>query len=629
MMVSETGDVQTFLAKHPPFNHLSDNQLEFVSNNIFVAFSKSGNELNLKDPTAHKQLIGILVIRSGSLEIRTEQGVLIDRLSSGDYLIPSLLYGDIDNKLHIVVLEDCLYYELTDYAFQTVKNASKELAALSDADAHRIQSHAADAELPEQHIHQITRETFLNRYVKDSMSSRVVCADPKTTIREAAQLMKQSHISSLLIKDDKQLLGIITDRDFRTRVLAEGVSDSVAIEQVMTRSPMCVDVTSRLHDAQLKMMSEGIHHLPVLDGQNPIGIITLSDILRTNNVEPLSLIRTINYAHTVEDLSAAAGQVPGLVVKLIERDTRAVEIGEIITSLTDSMTRRLLVLAAEKFGVPPCDYAWLAFGSQARQEQVLGSDQDNGLLLPDGISAEQADYFRDFAEFVNGGLDKCGMPYCPGDIMAKNEKWRMDLKDWKTCFATWIEEPSPKALMHSSIFFDMRHIAGNVELSKALHSYVLERAQSNTIFLALMCENSLLHSPPLGFFKTFVLESDGDHNHTLELKKRGTIPVVDIARNYALSVGVQALNTIERLKAIEQTGAMSKEMAYSLIDAHEFIAGIRLEAQAREYRAQQTVDNYLDPKELSPLVRHQLKDAFHLVREAQNAMKVRFSGGIL
>jgi len=110
MMVSETGDVQTFLAKHPPFNHLSDNQLEFVSNNIFVAFSKSGNELNLKDPTAHKQLIGILVIRSGSLEIRTEQGVLIDRLSSGDYLIPSLLYGDIDNKLHIVVLEDCLYY---------------------------------------------------------------------------------------------------------------------------------------------------------------------------------------------------------------------------------------------------------------------------------------------------------------------------------------------------------------------------------------------------------------------------------------------------------------------------------------------------------------------------------------
>lgn len=634
-MVSETGDVQNFLAQHPPFNHLSHNQLEFASANTFVAFNKAGSELHLDKPAPGNYAIGILVIRSGSLEIRNAQGVLIDRLSVGDYLIPSVLYADKDSRPRVTVLEDCLYYEVTDYAFQSLKNSSREIAAVCDIEARRARVMSADssmlsvAESERQHIHQITGETYLNQYVKDSMSDKVVCADPKITIREAARLMKQNRISSLLIKDETQLLGIITDRDFRTRVLAEGVADNVAIEQVMTGSPICVDVSSRLHDAQLKMMAEGIHHLPVLDGLHPVGIITLSDILRTNNIEPLSLIRAINYAQSVADLKTAADEIPGLVVKLVERDTRAVEVGQIITSLTDSITRRLLKLAADKLGVPPCDYAWLAFGSQARQEQVLGSDQDNGLLLPDGISADDAGYFKGLAEFVNDGLDQCGMPYCPGEIMAKNEKWRMSLKDWKSCFAAWIEEPSPKALMHSSIFFDMRHIAGKAELTESLHHSVLERAKNNTIFLALMCDNSLLHSPPLGFFKTFVLESDGDHNQTLELKKRGTIPVVDIARNYALSVGEQSLNTIERLKAIAQTGAMSKEMAYSLIDAHEFIAGIRLAAQAREYRAQRTVDNYLDPQELSPLVRHQLKDAFHLVREAQNAMKVRFSGGIL
>jgi CBS domain-containing protein len=633
-MVSETGDVQSFLAKHPPFNHLSQNQLEFASANIFVAFSKSGSELSLNDPSPGAHVVGILVVRSGSLEIRTEQGVLLDRLSVGDYLIPSVLYAG-SSKPRVIVLEDCLYYELTDYALQSLKNASSEIAALCDLDARRARlksddSSSVDAErFAEQRVQQLTRETYLNQYVKDTMSDKVVCADPKTTIRAAAQLMKQHHISSLLIKDDKQLLGIITDRDFRTRVLAEGITGDVAIEQVMTSAPMCVDVNSRLHDAQLKMMSEGIHHLPVLAGQEPVGIITLSDILRTNNVEPLSLIRAINYAQTVTELKAAADEIPDMVVKLVERDARAVEVGQIITSLTDSMSKRLLKLAEQQYGPPPCAYAWLAFGSQARQEQVLGSDQDNGLLLPDDIAVDETEYFKDFAAFVNDGLDKCGMPFCPGDIMAKNEKWRMSLQGWKSCFASWIEEPSPKALMHASIFFDMRHIAGKIELTEALQRYVLERAQSNTIFLALMCENALLHSPPLGFFKTFVLESDGDHNHTLELKKRGTIPVVDIARNYALSVGVQALNTIERLQAIEQSGAMSKEMAYSLIDAHEFIAGIRLAAQAREYRAQRTVDNYLDPQELSPLVRHQLKDAFHLVREAQHAMKVRFSGGIL
>ncbi len=628
-MVSETGDVQTFLAQHPPFNHLSEKQLEFASNNIFVAFSKSGSELQPGHSGDKAYTVGMLIVRSGSLEIRTEKNVLLDRLSAGDYLIPGTLARDTENNPRVIVLEDCLYYELTDYAFQTLSAGSSDIAALCDEDKRHItQTDSADSDL-QQHADQLTKDVYLIQHVKDNMSNSVICTSPQTTIRAAAQLMKQYHISSLLIKDEKKLVGIVTDRDFRTRVLAEGVADSEMIEQVMTRSPMCIDVSSRLHDAQLTMMSEGVHHLPVLQDDIPVGIITPSDILRANNIEPLSLVRAINRAVNPGQLSAAADGIPALVVRLIERDVRAVEVGKIITTLADGITKRLLILAEEKFGTPPCDYAWLAFGSQARQEQVLGSDQDNGLLLPDDASKEDAAYFKDFAGFVNDGLAVCGIPYCPGEIMAKNEKWRLSLKGWKACFAGWIEEPSPKAVMHSSIFFDMRHIAGKRALTKALRGYVLKRAKRNTIFLAMMCENALLHSPPLGFFKTFVLESDGDHNNTLNLKKRGTIPIVDIARHYTLSAGLKPLNTIERLQAIEKAGDMSKEMAYSLIDAYEFIAGIRLEAQAKQYRSAAKVDNHLDPKELSPLVRHQLKDAFHVVREAQSAMKVKVGGGVL
>ncbi len=630
-MVSEAGDVQTFLAQHPPFNHLSEKQLEFASNNIFVAFSKSGSELQARQSAADAYKVGMLIVRSGSLEVRSDKDVLIDRLSEGDYLIPGALARDSENKPHISVLEDCLYYELTDYAFQTLSAGSSEIAALGEDDKTRlthVHSIVTDSDL-HQHADQLSKDAYLTQKVKDNMSTGVVSASPHTSIREAAQLMKQNHVSSLLIKDGKKLVGIITDRDFRTRVLAEGLSDQEKVEQVMTRSPMCIDVSSRLHDAQLKMMSEGVHHLPVLQDDDPVGIITPSDIMRANNIEPLSLVRAINRAVNIEELGLASEGIPALVVRLIERDVRAIEVGKIITTLADSTTRRLLVLSEQKFGKPPCEYAWLAFGSQARQEQVLGSDQDNGLLLPDDVSEQDAAYFEDFASFVNDGLDACGMPYCPGEIMAKNEKWRMTLKGWKACFAGWIEEPSPKAVMHSSIFFDMRHIAGKAELTKALRKNVLQRAQSNTIFLAMMCENALLHSPPLGFFKTFVLESDGDHNNTLELKKRGTIPIVDIARNYSLSAGLKPLNTIERLQAMEKAGVMSKEMAYSLIDAHEFIAGIRLEAQGKQFRAGVKVDNYMDPKDLSPLVRHQIKDAFHVVRDAQSAMKMRFGGGVI
>lgn len=630
-MVSESGDVRTFLAQHPPFNHLTESQLEFASSNILVAFSKSGSELKLNTIAEGAAAVGMFIVRSGSMEIRTEQDVLLDRLSSGDYLVPCVIDRDTEESPRIIVLEDCLYYELTDNAFKTLTTGSSEMAALCDKDItpFTYQQSASTDNSSQQNLDQLTKDVYLSQYVKDTMSNSVVYANPETSIREAAQLMKQHQISSLLIKDGSHLVGIITDRDFRTRVLADGVADSEAIEHVMTRAPMCIDVNSRLHDAQLKMMSEGVHHLPVVQDENPVGIITPSDILRANNIEPLSLVRAIDRAVNIEQLSVAADGIPGLMVRLIERDARAVEVGKIITTLTDGITKRLLTLAEDKFGKPPCDYAWLAFGSQARQEQVLGSDQDNGLLLPDDVAKEEQVYFADFSAFVNEGLNACGMPYCPGGIMASNEKWRLSLKGWKACFAGWIEEPSPKAVMHSSIFFDMRHITGNPALTKALRNYVLERAKSNTIFLAMLCENSLLHSPPLGFFKTFVLESDGDHNNTLDLKKRGTIPIVDIARYYTLSAGLKPLNTIERLQAIETAGEMSKELAYSLIDAHEFIAGIRLEAQGKQYRAGDKVDNHLDPKELSPLVRYQLKDAFNVVRDAQHAMKVKVGGGVL
>jgi CBS domain-containing protein len=392
---------------------------------------------------------------------------------------------------------------------------------------------------------------------------------------------------------------------------------------------MCIELESLVQEAQLKMMAEGIRHLPVVDDERPVGMISQTDILRVNNIEPISLIHSIKRASNVEQLGKVSAEIPDLVVKLVARDTRAIEIGKIITTLSDAITKRLLTLASEQYGEPPCDYAWLAFGSQARQEQALGSDQDNGLLLPDGVSDEDRAYFKDLAVFVNDGLAQCGMPYCPGEIMAKNEKWRMTLQGWKNRFSNWIDEPAPKAVMHSSIFFDMRPVAGNKEMVEELHEFVLAKAKTNTIFMAMMCDNALLHSPPLGFFKTFVLETDGDHNHELSLKHRGTIPIVDIARNYALSAGLDPVNTIDRLHAIQQASAMSREMSYSLIDAHEFIAGIRLEAQGKQYTAGSKPSNYLDPQLLSPLVRHQLKDAFNVVREAQVAMKARFGGGVI
>jgi len=305
-MVSEVGDVQVFLAQHPPFNHLSESQLEFASNNIFVAFSKSGNELSFdgfatgkSGDTDDEKSVGMIIVRSGSLEVRTDEDVLVDRLSAGDYLVPSVLLNDKENNHRILVLEDCLYYELSNYAFNSLTASNSEMAALCDTEIARIiQSHVSNAvSSADGHLPHLGNDDYLSQMVKDMMSSTVITVDPQTTIHQAARLMKQHRISSILIKQDDRLAGILTDRDFRSRVLANNVSSDELVASVMTSDPMCIDVSSRLHDAHLRMMSEGIHHLPVVQDKEPVGIITLSDILRANNIEPLSLIRAINRSY--------------------------------------------------------------------------------------------------------------------------------------------------------------------------------------------------------------------------------------------------------------------------------------------------------------------------------------------
>lgn len=626
-MVSETSDVQSFLAQQALFQHLSAKSVRTISESSATAFAKSGSVLNFSDVNTDAS-VGLIVVRSGSLEIRTPLGDLIDRLSEGDFLIASVFLQAPCKDFRIAVLEDCLYYELPFSAYNSLYKTDRYFAYLADSRALQLESGESQTATPLIRP-QNPRDYCLDQKVADYMAAPAICAAPNISIRDAAVIMRDNSISSLLLADNNTLVGIVTDRDLRTRVLAEGVADTDAIERVMTPSPHCVEQTTALHQAQLIMMSGHIHHLPVIEKGKPVGIIGLSDIVRANNIEPVSLTGSIKHATHVKSLREIASQFPELVVTLIERDTRAVDMGEIITSLTDAITRRLIQLAQQPLGKAPCGFAWLSFGSQARQEQVLVSDQDNALIIENGELEKHADYFRKLAEFVNDGLHQCGVELCPGDVMARNPKWRMTLSGWVAHFNQWIEQPSPKALMHASIFFDMRHIAGDEELTQTLRNTVLEKAKGNTIFLALMSDNALKHSPPLGFFKKFVLEKEGDHNKVLDLKKRGTIPIVDIARNYALSAGLHDVTTLARLNAIVQAGIMSQALASSLIDAHEFIAGIRLESQANQYREGVAIDNHLDPIALSPLVRHQLKEAFHLVRQAQMAMRSRFGGGLL
>jgi CBS domain-containing protein len=394
---------------------------------------------------------------------------------------------------------------------------------------------------------------------------------------------------------------------------------------IATLAPLTLDVENPAFEALLLMARHNIHHVPVLDGQRITGMITATDITERHSTSAVYLAGEVYKQSTVEGLQSAAARIKRLQQSLASAQASAYSTGHIITAITDAITSRLLQLGEAQLGPAPIDYAWVAAGSQARSEQTAKSDQDNCMVLDDSYNeAEHGAYFKALATFVCDGLDACGYIYCPGEMMAMTDTWRQPKRQWAEYFTRWTGQPEPKSLMLTCVFFDLRAIYGKAHLLDSLRHDVLQRTKGNSIFLAHMVGNALQHQPPLGIFKGISTIRSGEHKGKLDLKHTGVVPIVDLARVYALAGGHEEVNTHDRLLSAAAQGAVSEQRARDLRDALEFLAFTRIQHQARQITAGQPPDNYLNPNDISNFERSQLKDAFTVVHDLQNVLGQRY-----
>jgi len=450
---------------------------------------------------------------------------------------------------------------------------------------------------------------------------------PQTTIRAAAELMREQRVSSVLLVEQGRLFGLVTDRDLRNRALAAGIDPAQPVIDIATVAPLTMPVTAPGFDALLLMARHNIHHVPVMDGQQVVGMITATDVTEQHSTSAVFLAGDIHKQTTLEGLVACAGRVKTLQKHLAAAGASAYATGHIVTAITDALTARLLHLGEARFGPAPVDYAWVAAGSQARSEQTAKSDQDNCLVLDDAYDpAAHGNYFKQLATWVCDGLAACGYIHCPGEMMAMTDQWRQPRRVWRDYFRKWIDTPEPMALMLTCVFFDVRVVAGRTELLDSLRSEVLARTPQAKLFLALMVGNALKHQPPLGLFGGLSTIRSGEHKGTIDLKHTGTVPVIDLARIYALAAGHPAVNTHDRLAHAAESGEISPQSVRDLRDALEFLAGLRIRHQARQIAAGTQADNYLRPDSLSNFERSQLKDAFGVVKSLQDVLAQRYRG---
>ncbi len=370
--------------------------------------------------------------------------------------------------------------------------------------------------------------------VRDMVNRAPITTTPDTSIREAARIMSEHHVSSLIIMDGERLAGMITDRDLRGRCIAAGLPTDRPVHEIMTEELQTVEMETLGFQALIAMTRLNVHHLPVLEDGRVAGLLSSTDLTRFQSTNSVYLVGDIHRARSIDDLARIGAKIAELQVHLVTGGATANHVGQAVSAITDAITLRLIDLAEANLGAPPVPYAWLVGGSQARREQSSHSDQDNALLLADHVRPEDDAYFAALAKFVNDGLDACGFIYCPGDVMASNPKWRQPLRIWHKYFANWIVKPEPMALMLSSVFFDLRPLHDPENLYTELQERMLERSRANRIFIAYLTANALKNRPPLGFFRNIVLIHGGDHDHTFDIKHRGTAPIVDLARVYAL-----------------------------------------------------------------------------------------------
>ncbi len=591
-------NIAEFLSGVFPWNRLPEAELATVAAAVKELNIASGEEIYRVGDT----LKGLYFIRSGEVEITdANDGVLSSLGPRSAFGERGLIRDGIAVTNARSVTPTQLFLIPAQHFLALIDNNTN----LNDFYARSRATRAA-------------RRSLTHTPVAALMSTDLKVIAPDTTLTDAAMLMRDFGISSVLVVEDGTLHGILTIRDV-ARVLAERLDPDTSVSHVMTVDPVTLPPDAIGSDVLHLIMERGIGHVPIVGDAGLLGIITKTDLTRFQAESSAEIIGDAAHAPDSDALAAITRRIPQLLAQLVGEGNRHDVTTRLVTDIADAVTRRLLTLAQVKLGPAPAPYLWLACGSQGRREQTGVSDQDNVLILSDAATEDDDAYFAEFARFVSDGLDRCGYVFCPGDMMATNPRWRQPLRVWRKYFKGWIAHPDKEAQMLASVMFDLRPIGGDLDLYAGLQTETLEAASRNSIFVAHMISNSLGHAPPLGLWRGFATMRSGEHRDHIDLKLNGVVPIVDLGRIYALRGRLSAVNTRARIEGAQAAGIISQSGGRDLLDAYDLIAQTRLEHQMKQVRRGEAPDNFMAPTTLGDFERSHLRNAFVVVRTMQSA----------
>ena len=606
-----------FLRAHPPFSALDADDVKRVAAAAEVEVHEAGATIFSQGAGPVEYL---RVIRSGAVEIVAD-GRLLDLLGEGELLGHASMLSGLPTGFEARAVEQTVCYRIAAEDAQGLLSAPAGLRFVA----------RSLLELPTE-LQSLAREPGRNLADEPIAAlvrgEPVVCA-PDTPIRLAAELMTAAQATSVVIDLGGGSLGILTDRDLRTRVVAAGLPVDSPVSLAMSAPAYTCTADRPAGEVLLEMLDRGFRHFPVVSARGTVlGVVENMDLVAARTRSSFYLRQRITAGRTVAELAVVARELRPMVIALHDAQVAAGNVMAVYAVVVDALTRRLLDLAVAHHDDPGADFAWLALGSQARREALPSSDVDSAIVwFGDGDEEQVRTRLLRISGEVAEGLRRCGLHIDENGVNASEAPFVRSLASWQSLARSWISDPTQeKALILSSVLVDSRPVWGVHTGTPVSDTFRL--APSHPALLRLLARFAVSHRPPTGFFRGLVVEHSGEHRGRLDLKHGGAVPILDLARWGAIAAGVTSASTSERLGAAADAGTLSAADAHSLQDAFALINNLRLDHQVAQLRAGAEPDDYVNPVELSALMRTQLREAFRAVSTIQKRVAAELSAGV-
>ncbi|WP_289044436.1 DUF294 nucleotidyltransferase-like domain-containing protein [uncultured Olleya sp.] len=616
-----------FLKGFPPFDALTDEQLQTIAQEVKVLYLEKDNFIFKQNEPLHDYFY---VVKDGAIGV-FRQSDLVDKCDTGDVFGLRALIRKDQYLLDAKAIEDSIVYSIPSKLLEDIiinNPKANQFLIASFATNTRNPYSDEDKGTLFANIGILKPETSNFTEIQSAKySTNPSVCEPGTSIKEAAIIMSQNKVGSIVITDNKKPIGIITDKDLRHKVATGIHAITEPVEAIMYAPVFTFPKNISVAEAQIGLLKNDLTYLCITKDGTPnselIGILSQQDIIVVNGNNPSVLIKDIKRANSAESLKYIRAKAQDLLKGYLKQSIPIGFISKIITAINEAITKRIIDLSIAEFNQePPVSFAWLAIGSQGRKEQLLYTDQDNALVYEDSTEdIKTKAYFLKLAEAVNQKLAIVGFKLCPANMMASNPKWCLTVSDWQAQFSNWITHADQDKMALFNIFFDYNYVYGNQNLVSSMSDYVFETLETNPIFLTYMGRNAIKKPAPLSFFKTFLVEISGEHKNQFDIKSRAIMPLVDAARVLLLSHHVKDINsTIARFKKLSELEPQHKALYNSCINAFRVLLRFRTKQGLKHNDSGQ----FVDVKNLSKNNKLKLKGCFKPIKDIQELLHGRY-----